>query len=340
LRKARHSRGVVANATAVGLFVATAFGVAACGDTGGDSGGGGGGGDSAEFKRPVTLIVPFGPGSGSDQAGRLVAPVLEKGLGVQLPVINVPGATGNTGMTKLLQSRASENIASVPADTFATVVAGTSTFKMDDIKPICRISLAPSFIWVNTKGKYKSWDDLSKAAKAQPNKVTVATVGQGGIDDIMLGALAQKGFKFRTVPFAENSERKGALLSNDVDALYEQTGDVKENVDGGQFTPVMMFGSEKQKGLKGDYTLSSQVGVTDVIDQYRGLYANSKMPDNEVDAVAEACAAIKDDPKYKQFQQRTLEQEGGFMPRAEFETYVKQIIAKMEKLGKQYGVYK
>jgi tripartite-type tricarboxylate transporter receptor subunit TctC len=324
---------------AVGLFTATAFGAAACGDSGGDGGGGGGGG-SSDFKRPITLIVPFGPGSGTDQAARLSGPVIEKGLGVQLPVINVPGATGNTGMTKLLQSRPSETIAGIPADTLATVAAGTSTFQLEDIKPICRISLAPSFIWVNVKGKYKSWDELSKAAKAQPNKVTIATVGQGGIDDIMLGALAQKGFKFRTVPFAENSERKGALLSNDVDALYEQSGDVKENIDGGQFMPVLIFGSEKQKGLKGEYTMSSDVGVTDVIDQYRGLYANAKMPDTQVDAIAKACAAVKDDPKYKEFQQRTLEQEGGFMPRAEFVAYVKESLAKMVKLGKQYGVYK
>ncbi len=323
---------------AVGLFVATAFGAAACGDTGGESTGGGGG--DGKFNRPITLVVPFTPGSGSDQAARLVSPVLEKGLGVQFPVINVPGATGNTGMTKLLQSRPSETIASVPADTFATVTAGTSTFKLEDIKPICRISLAPSFIWINTEGKYKSWDDLSQAAKAKPDTVTVATVGQGGIDDIMLGALAQKGFKFRTVPFAENSERKGALLSNDVDALYEQSGDVKENIDGKQFIPVLMFASKKQQGLEGDYTLSSDVGVTEVIDQYRGLFANAKMPDKEVDAIADACAAIKDDPKYKEFQQRTLEQEGGFMPRSEFEAYVKESLDKMKKLGKQYGVYK
>ncbi len=322
---------------AVGVFLATAFGVAACGDSGGDGGGGGGDG---EFKRPITLIVPFGPGSGTDQAGRLASPVIEKGLGVQLPVINVPGATGNTGMTKLLQSRPSETIAGMAADTIATVAAGTSTFQLEDVKPICRISLAPSFIWVNTKGKYKSWEELSQAAKDQPNKVTVATVGQGGIDDIMLGALAQKGFKFRTVPFAENSERKGALLSNDVDALYEQSGDVKENIDGKQFIPVLMFASKKQQGLEGDYTLSSDVGVTEVIDQYRGLFANAKMPDKEVDAIADACAAIKDDPKYKEFQQRTLEQEGGFMPRSEFEAYVKESLDKMKKLGKQYGVYK
>src|ERR671918_979246 len=171
------------------LALALAVGAGACGDTGGETTAEGG---EEVFKRPVTVIVPFGPGSGSDLAARLVAPVMEKAVGVQFPVVNVPGATGNTGMTKLLQSRPSENISVVAADTLATVAAGSSSFQVEDITPVCRLSLAPSFLWVNKKrGKYKSWEDLSRAAKEQPDKITVATVGQGGIDDIMLGALEQ-----------------------------------------------------------------------------------------------------------------------------------------------------
>ena len=185
---------------------------------------------------------------------------------VQFPVVDVPGATGNTGMPKLLQSRSSENVVVMPADTLATVAGGSSSFKLDDITPVCRLSLAPSYLWVNTKGRYKSWQDLMTAAKANPGKITVATVGQGGIDDIMLGALAQKAIKFRGVPFAENAERRGALLSNDVVALYEQAGDVQESIAANQFKPVLLFGKERA-GLPGEYVLSSTFGLTDVIDQ-------------------------------------------------------------------------
>ena len=145
-------------AAVVSALAASVVGIAACGDTGGDEGGGG---SSGEFKRNVTMVIPFGPGVGSDQAGRLAAPVLEKELGVQFPVINVPGATGNTGMTKMLQSRPGEAVAIMPADTLATTVAGSSSFKIDEVKPVCRISNAPSSLWVNTKSKYTSWDALS-----------------------------------------------------------------------------------------------------------------------------------------------------------------------------------
>ena len=331
-----HRRPPSARTALVALLAAGALGAAACGDTGGDSGGGGG---ESDFKRPVNMIVPFTPGSGSDRAARLLSPVLEDALSVQFPIINVPGATGNTGMTKLLQSPPSENVAVTAADTLATVAAGSSSFKLDEVKPVCRVSLAPSYLWVNSKGKYKSWDDLMQAAKDKPGKVSVATVGQGGIDDIMLGALAQKGIKFRAVPFAENSERRGALLSNDVDALYEQAGDVQENLAAKQFTPVLMFGSERSD-LEGDYKLSKEVGVTDVIDQWRALFANADMPKGQVQALSEACGNAEKDKGFTDFQKKAWERPNPFMAQSEFEPFVKKELERMQSLGRQYGVYK
>jgi tripartite-type tricarboxylate transporter receptor subunit TctC len=312
--------------------------IAGCGDTGGDDGGGGGGG--GDFKRPVTMVIPFGPGVGSDQAGRLAAPVLEKELGVQFPVINVPGATGNTGMTKMLQSRPGESAAIMPADTLATTVAGSSSFKLDEIKPVCRISNAPSSLWVNTKSDYTTWEALSKAAKESPNEIAVATVGKGGIDDIQLGALAQKGFKFKAVPFAEGAERKGSVLSGDTDAIYEQYGDVKENIDAGQFKPVLHFNNKRQEGLKGDYTLVSELGIKDVIHQFRGLVANAEMPQPQLDKLSEACSKVESDPKFAEFQKTNLEFDGSFLGAAEFEEFINSEAEKMERLGTQYGVFK
>ena len=324
--------------SALALVATVAIG---CGDTGEKSGGGGGGGGGdGKFNRPVTMVIPFGPGVGSDQAGRLASPIIEKGVGVQIPVINVPGATGNTGMTKMLQSRPGESIAIMPADTLATIVAGTSSFKLDEIKPICRLSSAPSYLWVNTKGKYKDWDALSKAAEEEPGKITVATVGKGGIDDIMLGALAQKGFEFRAVPFAEGGERKGAVLSGDADVIYEQAGDVKENVEAKQFAPVLMFGDEKVEGVEGDFVLSSELGITDVVDQWRGLFASAEMPDAQAKTLSDACAKVPEDPKFAKFGKDNNEFEDTFMDQTEYQQFIQDEVKKMKSLGTKYGVFK
>ena len=55
--------------------------------------------------RSIEMIVPWGPGGGSDQTGRKIAKLLENELKVSLPVVNVPGATGNTGILKLIAGR-------------------------------------------------------------------------------------------------------------------------------------------------------------------------------------------------------------------------------------------
>lgn len=327
------------------VAVAGALAATGCGDAGGSGGGGGGGGGekSGEFRRPVTMIVPFGPGVGSDQAGRVAAAVIEKEIGVQMPVINVPGATGNTGMTKLLQSRPSEAVAIMPADTLATVVAGSSSFKLDEIAAVCRISNAPSSLWVNTKGEYDSWKELSEAAKEQPGKIGVSTVGRGGIDDIMLGALEQEaGVKFRKVPFAEGGERKGAVLSGDTAAIFEQTGDVKENIEGGQFKRVLLFGSKKQEGegLNDDYVLSSELGITEVVDQWRGVFASAEMPPEQVQTLSEACGKVEASEQYKNFRENAYEEAGGYMDRATYQDFVEKEQEKMQTLGKRYGVFK
>src|SRR3984957_20761309 len=52
--------------------------------------------------RPVTFSVPWGPGGGADQLARIASKLMEQELKVSFPVINVPGATGQTGLTKLV----------------------------------------------------------------------------------------------------------------------------------------------------------------------------------------------------------------------------------------------
>src|SRR5262245_26459537 len=67
----------------------------------------GGGAVAAGYPgRPIELIVPWGPGGGADQLARLVSKLMEPMLGQGIPVVNVPGGTGATGMAKLLAAPA------------------------------------------------------------------------------------------------------------------------------------------------------------------------------------------------------------------------------------------
>ena len=151
--------------------------------------------------RPIELIVPWGPGGGADQLARRVSKLLEPDLKMSIPVINVPGATGNTGMTKLLSAAPDgHSIAILIGDTLSTIAGGgpleagrRSAARCDDPPADRAVTSKPT---ASTK---RSQDLL---ADARNNEVKVAILGFGSADEILINQINAKGAKLRMVPFA------------------------------------------------------------------------------------------------------------------------------------------
>ena len=84
-------------------------------------------------------------------------------LDADIPVVNVPGATGSTGMTEMLSGRAGETMAVLIQDTLATVSAGSAAFGMDEVQAVCRVQSMPSALLVR-KDTYDDFEDLLAGA--------------------------------------------------------------------------------------------------------------------------------------------------------------------------------
>src|SRR5262249_49107514 len=86
--------------------------------------------------RPSELIVPWGAG-GADQPARLMSKLMEPMLGQGIPVVNVPGGTGATGMAKLLAAPADGySMAIYIADSHALLAGKSPRWTMNDITPV------------------------------------------------------------------------------------------------------------------------------------------------------------------------------------------------------------
>ena len=120
-------------------------------------------------ERPIELIVPWGPGGGADQLARLVGKLMEPMLGRGVPVVNVAGATGATGMAKLLAAPADGySMAVYIADSHALLAGKDARWSMNDIVPVAVMIQAPSFIFVAQESRFKAWGDFEKEARANP----------------------------------------------------------------------------------------------------------------------------------------------------------------------------
>lgn len=140
--------------------------------------------------RPITLIVPFGAGGGTDILARLLAQHMAIALGQALPVDNRGGATGTVGMAVLARARPDGyTIAIVPNGTYAMATALYDRLPYDPERafaPVAMLATTPIFVCVHPAAPWRTLGDLLAAAKAQPDRLTYASAGAGSTNHIFV----------------------------------------------------------------------------------------------------------------------------------------------------------
>ena len=149
--------------------------------------------------RPIEFIVPWGPGGGADQLARKAGKLMEDDLKVSLPVVNSPGATGNTGMAKLLANPADGySISILTSDTYALLATSNPRWSLKDIVPVALMIKQPSSFLTAVNGPLKTWADVEREAKMRQLKVAVT--GFGSPDEITVNYFVARGLKLVSVP--------------------------------------------------------------------------------------------------------------------------------------------
>lgn len=248
---------------------------------------------------PINMIVPWGAGGGADLLGRTAGKIMAKSLNVSIPVINVPGATGMTGMTKLLTAPADGyTMAILIGDTTALLTKPNPPFKLGQIIPLAIMIQQPSGFWVNANSPYKTWGDLEKAAKTKTLKV--ATLGFGSADDITTRYLIHKlGLKLEEVPYSHPGMRYSSILGGNADVLYEQTGDVRSYFDAGKIRPLIFFYPHSVNiPVFAKVPVSKDLGLNVTLPQFRAIVVKAGTPPDRVKMLSDALRKVSETPEF------------------------------------------
>jgi len=279
--------------------------------------------------RPIEFVVPWGPGGGADQLARKIAPGLEKALGVSLPVINVAGATGQTGLTKMLTSANDGYSVSVfIADTLALQIGTATKWKLTDITPAAVLIQQPSAFFVAENSPLKTWKDVEAEAKKRPLKVGVT--GFGSADDLHVIYFNGKGLKLQSVPFPKPAERYSSVLGGHADLVYEQLGDVKSFLDGKQMRPVVIFADKRFPAFK-DIPTGKELGHDIIINQFRAIVMKAGTDATRVKAVSDALAKVAATDDYKTWLKDQFAEADSFVPAADAVAFMKGELDAMRK---------
>lgn len=284
--------------------------------------------------RPIEFIVPWGPGGGADQVARKVGSLLEADLKVSFPVLNVPGASGNTGMAKLLAGANDGHAMSIfIADTYAQIATASPRWKPSDYIPLAIMIRQPSGFFVRSDGPYKTWNDLVKAAKANPGKLKVGVTGFGTLDDMTVNYFASKGIKMTSVPYAKPGERYAAVLGGHADVLYEQAGDVRAMIDGGKLKPVIFFHTDRIYDVFPDVPASKELGFDIYLPQFRSIIVRAGTDPKRVKILADAVEKAAKDPEYYAYLKQQWALRDSFIPGKDAQKFMDGELAAMKKVA-------
>jgi tripartite-type tricarboxylate transporter receptor subunit TctC len=263
---------------------------------------------------PINFIVPWGAGGGADLLARTAGKIMSRDLGVSLPVLNVPGATGQTGITKLLNSPADGySLAVLIGDTYSLLAGPHPAFSADQVIPLAIMIQQPSGYWVNTQSKWQTWDELAATAKTQALKVAV--LGFGSADDITTSYLNKKGFKFQPIPYAEPELRYTSILGGNADVLYEQTGDVRSYFDGGKIRPLIFFYAHRLNIPQfANVPVSKELGFDVTLPQFRAIVVKAGTDPARVKLLSDALVKVAQDPEFKAYLEQQYADPDSFVP--------------------------
>jgi tripartite-type tricarboxylate transporter receptor subunit TctC len=251
--------------------------------------------------RPISMIVAFPAGGGTDVAARLLAKVMERILGASIVVVNRPGAAGGIGFAELARARPDgHTIGFINTPTIMTIPIERpdARFTLDDFAPVANVVDDPSAVWVRPNSPFKNVADIVAAAKRAPGTVSYGTSGVGSDDHLAILALERAtGTKFLHIPFAGGAPVRTATVSGQIDLAVVNIGEGISDGRQGLLRPLGVMGPQRWEGAPEVPTFREQ-GFDIIESSMRGLAAPAAVPRPILDRLASVTRQAMQDPEF------------------------------------------
>ncbi len=265
--------------------------------------------------RTMEMMVPWGPGGGADNLGRLVARWVETDLKATMPVSNVPGAGGIIGLGRLIHAAPDgHNLGVLTSDTILMATLEPDKLKLADLAVLAVLTRQASGFFVRTDSRFKTWADVM--AEARTKAVTVATTGPNSPDDLAVATVDSKGIRMIPVAYAKPGERYASVLAGHVDLLFEQGGDVKGYLDAKSLRPLLFFSTVKLAAPFADVPISADYGYQAVPPQVRAIVVRAGTDSEAMAALSKSIARFTATSTYTDYLRDQLASPDSYMATA------------------------
>ena len=257
--------------------------------------------------RPLTLVVPWGAGGGTDAVARFIASLMEKDLGQPVNVVNRTGGSGVVGHSAIA-SAAPDGYTIGMITVEITMMHHQKLTELDPTSytPIALVNLDPAGFQVRADSPYKTMNDVLAAIKAAPpGKFKASGTGQGGIWHLALaGMLSDLKIDPAAVPWVpSNGAAPGLqdLAAGGVEFVPCSLPEARSLIDAGKVRSLAVMDARRASLFPDVPTLKEATGSNWATGAWRGIAAPKGLP-KEVQSKLEASVKKAYDSKeYKDF---------------------------------------
>jgi tripartite-type tricarboxylate transporter receptor subunit TctC len=254
--------------------------------------------------KPVTMVVPFPPGGSTDLIARTLAPKLQEKLGVSFVTENKAGATGTIGAGIVTRA---------PADGHTLFVSSLGPFVIaphlmakvpyDALKDFDYITVAvqaPNVLVVPSGSPHKSMADVIAFHKANPNKFTLASSGNGSSDHLTAELFwLQTGTTGIHVPYKGGGPVMTDLLGSQVDGSFMNINTAMPQILAGKLRALSIT-SVKRSPLLPNVPSLEELGIKEAnVYSWQAIAAPKGLPAEVKAKLYAAIVSSLNDPQVK-----------------------------------------
>jgi tripartite-type tricarboxylate transporter receptor subunit TctC len=257
-------------------------------------------------ERPITLIVPWAAGGGTDATARIVGALLEKELGQPVNVVNRAGGNGVVGHQAIAGAQADGyTLGMITVEISMMHHQGLTQLTPKNYTPLALMNVDPAAVTVSVASPYKNMDDLMKAIRANPGKLKASGTGQGGIWHLALaGMLKDLKLEASAVPWVPSNGAAPAMLelaAGGVDIVTAALPEARSLIDAGKARPLAVMADAPAALYPNVPTLKSATGSGWTIGVWRGIAGPKGLPADVQTKMETVLKKINGSKEYQDF---------------------------------------
>jgi tripartite-type tricarboxylate transporter receptor subunit TctC len=254
--------------------------------------------------KPVTFIVPYPPGGGTDVIARIVQEPLSRQLGQPIVIENRGGAGGSVGTAVAARAMPDGHtlLFTLSSHSINPVIYPKLPFDTErDFRPVSMVASLPQLFAVHPGTPYATFAELVAYMKRNPGRLDYASVGVGSPSHIAGELLKMRLNAYMVhIPYRGGGPAVAATMAGDVPLLIVSIPAAMGQVRAGRLRPLAVSTLKRTSILPDVPTVAEATGLRDYeVDSWYAVFAPARTPDEAVSEMNKAIAAVVAQPAVK-----------------------------------------